>query len=91
MHCIAAGCPDHCSEHLDTSWLRIRKLKFFAEPCETYSSSANKMLRNSFDTSQKTHRVSDAKRNFLMLFREIIAVHSKNVIKHIIRTNCIRF
>ena len=49
------------------------------------------MLRNSFDTSQKTHRVPDAKMNSLMLFREIIAVYSKNVIKHIIRTNCIRF
>ena len=91
MHCVAARCPDHCSEYLDSSWLRTRKLKFFAELCETYSSSENEMLRNSCGTSQKTHRVPRAKRNGLMLFREIVAVDYKDVIKHIIRTNCIRF
>jgi hypothetical protein len=49
------------------------------------------MLGKSFDTSQKTRKVSDAKRNGLMLFREIIAVYSKNVIQHILRTNCYQF
>ena len=67
------------------------KIEFIAEPCGKYSSAEKEMPRNSFDTSQKTHRVLDAKRNGLMLFREIITAYSKNIIQHTLRTNCIRF
>jgi hypothetical protein len=49
----------------------------------TFSSSAIILFKNPVRTSQETHYVSTAKRNWLMLFGETIAVYCENHTEHI--------